>query len=392
MQQFDLAVIGGGLVGSSFVRAVSGLGLRVLVIDRAPAISLYNHNLDNRGLALSYTTKQTLDELQCWVKIATKAYPIETVHVSEQKCFGFTKLESKDYNINALGYVVSASDLAAALLTDLELLPGVTVLRPTVIEDIVFESVSRTWSISVAQQRITAKLIVAADGSNSILHSQQNISIHNVNLQQAALVTNLETIMPSFTIAYERFSRNGVLAILPFGAYRAKCVFTGSELYVSQLLNSSDADFINEIQNLIGYRLGKFKSVADRKMFSVTNSYANPIYGDSLVLLGNAANTLHPVAAQGFNLGVRDAIVFARVLQQAILDGKAINQSDILEKYATLRSNDHIKTRMFTNRLVDVFSDCRRHVRLCRQAGVLAAQFIPSINKKIIKQGLGRWK
>ncbi len=389
MHQFDIAIIGGGLVGSSFARAISGLGLSFVVIDRAPVISLCNQDLDNRGLALSYTTKQVLDELQCWEKISNKAYPIETVHVSEQKHFGFTKLESKNYNINALGYVISASDLGSALLTDLDLLQGITILRPAVIENIVFDSAIRTWSISVAQQRITAKLIVAADGSNSMLHRQQNIAIKNINMQQSALVTNIEITMQSFTIAYERFCSNGVLAILPFGAYRAKCVFTGPDLYIAKLASCSDTDFIATIQNLIGYRLGRFKSIAERKIFPVSHSYADPIYSDSMVLLGNAANTLHPVAAQGFNLGVRDAIIFAKILHEAILKGNAINQDNVLEQYAALRSKDHIKTREFTNRLVDVFADRRVYMQRYRQVGILAAQFIPSLNRKIIKQGLG---
>jgi 2-octaprenyl-6-methoxyphenol hydroxylase len=388
VQQFDLAIIGGGLVGASFARAVSGLGLSIVLIDKAPEQSLYNQSLDNRGLALSYTTKELLDKLQCWEKISKKTYPIETVHVSEQKCFGFTTLESKKYNIAALGYVVSASDLGAALLNGIELLSDITVLRPATIETIVFDQMTSTWCLSVSQQKISAKLIVAADGSNSILHQLQNISIQNVNMQQSALVTNLETIIPNFTTAFERFTSHGVLALLPFGAHRAKCVFTGSNSFVTALAAYSDTEFLSIMQEFMGYRLGKFMSVAERKVFPVSHSYADPIYGDSMVLLGNAANTLHPVAAQGFNLGVRDAITLARVLQQAIATGKAVNQSVVLEQYAALRANDHAKTREFTVRLVDVFADPRPYIRLYRQAGILAAQFIPALNKKIVEQGL----
>lgn len=389
MQQFDLAIIGGGLVGASFARAVSGLGFRIVLIDRAPSESLYNHDLDNRGLALSYTTKQILDELSCWEKISKKTYLIENVHVSEYKHFGFTILESKKYNIDALGYVVSASDLGTALLNGLELLEDITVLRPAIIETIVFDQDARTWGLSIAQQKFSAKLIVAADGSNSILHQIQNISVQNINMQQSALVTNLETTTSIFTTAYERFTNHGVLALLPFGAHRAKCVFTGSASSVTALANCSDAEFLATIQEFIGYRLGKFKTVAERKMFPVRHSYAEAIYGDSMVLLGNAANTLHPVAAQGFNLGIRDAVTFAKVLRRAIFDGKAINQPEILAQYAALRADDHAKTRKFTTRLVDTFADQRRYMRLYRQIGILAAQFIPALNQKIVRQGLG---
>jgi len=389
VQQFDLAIIGGGLVGASFARAVSGLGLSIVLIDRASSESLYNQALDNRGLAVSYTTKHILDELSCWEKISKKTYPIETIHVSEHKHFGFATLESKKYNIDALGYVVSASDLGAALLTDLELLEGITVLRPAIIEAIVFDPTERTWCLSVAQQKFAARLIVAADGSNSILHQVQNIPIQNINMQQSALVTNLETTTPIFTTAYERFTRHGVLALLPFGLHRAKCVFTGSNSCVTTLANCSDPEFLSRVQEFIGYRIGKFKTVAERKMFPVRHSYAESIYGDSMVLLGNAANTLHPVAAQGFNLGVRDAVIFAKVLRHAILDGKAINEPEVLAQYAILRSSDHAKTREFTTRLVDIFADQRLYMRLYRQAGILATQFVPALNKMIVNQGLG---
>lgn len=389
MQQFDLAIIGGGLVGASFARSVSGLGLNVVLIDKAPAESLYHKALDNRGLALSYTTKQILDELLCWESISKKTYPIETVHVSEQHRFGFTTLESKKHNIEALGYVVSASDLGAGLLTGLDLLQDITVLRPATIESLVFDNAEHSWYLTVSQQKLSAKLIVAADGSNSILHQIQNIAIKKFNMQQSALVTNLETTMPNFTIAYERFTSYGVLALLPFGGHRAKCVFTGSDSFVNSLVNCSNSEFLATMQDFIGYRLGKFKNVSERKMFPITHSYAETIYGDSMVLLGNAANTLHPVAAQGFNLGVRDAVTLAKILRRAMLDGNAINQPEILAQYAALRVNDHSKTRGFTTRLVDVFADPRLYMRLYRQAGILAAQFVPALNKMIVERGLG---
>jgi 2-octaprenyl-6-methoxyphenol hydroxylase len=392
VQHFDLAIIGGGLVGASFARAVSRSGLSAVLIDKAPATSLYDKSLDNRGLALSYTTQQILDELSCWERLSKQAYPIEKVHVSEQNSFGFTILDAKKYNLAALGYVVSASDLGAELLTGIELLPNVTVFRPAHLENIVFDKLTQNWSLFVAQQHICAKLIVAADGSNSMLHQLQNIAIKKIDMQQSAVVTNLEITIPNLTTAYERFTGHGVLALLPFGTNRAKCVFTGPDSFVRELTNCSEIDFASIIQGFIGYRLGKFKAVSQRNMFPTSHSYADKIYGDSMVLLGNAANTLHPVAAQGFNLGLRDAVTLAKVLQQAILEDKNINQTAVLAQYAELRCADHAKTRDFTFRLVDVFADPRLHMRLYRRFGILASQLVPALNQKIVKQGLGLCK
>lgn len=389
MQQFDIVVIGGGLVGATFARAVSGLGLSTLVLDHAPIESLYSQNLDNRGLALSYTTKQILQELQCWEKISNKSYIIETVHVSEQQSFGFTKLEAKTYNLDALGYVVSASDLASAIIGDLEDLSDITVLRPVIITSIDFSPTDRNWTVCIGETKITAKLIIAANGCNSMLHKLQNIAIHQIDMQQSAVVTNLTTMHPMPATAYERFNKNGVLAILPFGSYRAKCVFTGADSYIQTLKNCSDVDFLYAIQNIIGYRVGKFISVTERKIFPVQHCYAETIYSECMILLGNAANTLHPIAAQGFNLGVRDAITLSKILHQTILNGHAINDASVLEKYAALRASDHVTTRNFTHKLVDIFSDPRILVRLYRRLGIVSAQLIPAFNKKIVQQGLG---
>lgn len=391
MQCFDIVVIGGGLVGAAFARAISGSGLKTLILDKLPAHVLYSDALDNRGLALSHTTQKILATLNCWSKLVANAYPIENVHVSEKHSFGFTKIAAANYKLDALGYVLSASNLGRALIENLDALDDITVLRPAEITQMLFDEKLQTWSLTLNGQVINAKLLVAADGANSSLRASQNMQMHTIDYQQTAVVTNIAITAKQLTTAYERFTENGVIALLPFGSQNLKCVWTASNSIADQLSTCSDSDFLSALQEEFGFRLGKFNSVSERKAFSICQTHAENLYSNGIVLIGNAANTLHPVAAQGFNLGIRDAIELARVLSRANQDGTSINSVTLLQQYAQLRQDDHSNTRSFTNSLVDTFASDNKLIKIYRRFGILAAHFIKPLNKKIFSRGQGVW-
>lgn len=389
LQHFDIVVIGGGLVGASFARAIAGSGLKTLVIDRLPAHALYSDALDNRGLALSHTTQQALATLNCWDSLSANAYPIETVHISEQHSFGFTKLLATSHKIPALGYVVSASNLGSTLLNGLDDLDHLTVLRPAEIIQLEFDHVTFTWTLTLSDRVITARLLVAADGANSSVRAIQNIPMHTTHYQQTALVTNVGVNAKHLTTAYERFTANGVIALLPFGTQNLKCVWTAPNSIVAQLSAKTDAEFLMTLQEAFGFRLGKFTSISERKTFSICETHAEQPYGQGMVLIGNAANTLHPVAAQGFNLGIRDALDLAKILKRAKRDNLAINSGAVLQQYAQLRAKDHRNTRSFTNSLVNIFARENKLIKFSRRIGIVAAHFITPLNRKIIMRGQG---
>lgn len=391
MQQYDVAIVGGGLVGASFARAIANLGLQVVIIDRAPAQYLYNPSLDNRGLAIAYTTMQMLAQLKVWQHLEAKAFPITDVHVSEQKCFGHTHLTAQQLHIPALGYVISASQLGYALVHGLEELPNLTVLRPGTITNLNYAPTTGEWNIQLTDKSISAKLLVAADGTNSIARKTQGITLNGKEFAQTAIVTNIKVQSKNLSIAFERFTDLGVLALLPFGPQQMKCIWTVDNANLAGLTNLSDEQFVARVQQAIGFRAGKLLSIDARQVFPIQFAYAAKTYGDSLVLIGNAANTLHPVAAQGFNLGIRDAMTLAKVLQQAIQMKVAINSPVTLKKYADLREYDHNKTRNFSNDLVEIFAQTMPGVGLARSVGLVTAQLLPGIKQKIIAQGIGLW-
>lgn len=390
MQHFDVGIIGGGLVGASLARLLSKLQITTLVLDKSPAESLYAANLDNRGLALAATSANILQKnIPIWDQLVKYSFPIKSIHVSEQNSFGFTKIDAAKYNIPALGYVVSASALGTALIRDLEQLPYITVMRPAIIQSVFLNTQQQTWELAVEEQKIQVKLLVAADGSDSFLRSMNNIQVNTRDFQQSAIVTNIKTQLNSKQIAFERFTPEGVLALLPFGDSQMKCVWTIENSKLPMLHECTDQEFLQAVQAAIGYRLGKLFSVSERKIFPIKQIIADQIYASSTVLIGNAANTLHPVAAQGFNLGLRDAVCLAEVLKNAKARELQINDMRILAEYADARKADHSATLKHTCSLVDTFASKNTGTRIIRRLGLIAAQVIPQLNQRITEQGLG---
>lgn len=391
MQQFDILVVGSGLVGAAFVRAIATTNARVLVIDKLPFRAAYQPDLDNRGLAISYTSKKILSELQVWQDLFGLAYPITSVHVSEQNSFGFTKISANQYNLPALGYILSASNLNHCLADDLEKLSNVTVLRPCTIKQTFYDAHLAQWLIDLDTQQIQAKLIIAAEGSNSQFGTKISELIVR-DYQQTAIVTNVFTEQKNISTAYERFIANGVLALLPFGEQRLKCVWTVNNSDLQRINALHDEEFIIQLQNAFGWRCGKFTGISERQTFPLRSTHINQLYGTNLVLLGNAANTLHPVAAQGFNMGLRDAATLARMLQTVNFTEAKINFTLLLQKYASLRSIDHAKTREFTNLLLRIFATDLPLAKFARGCGLVAAHLLPAMNRKFLQQGLGAWQ
>lgn len=391
MPQFDVAVIGGGLVGASFVRAAADVGLKIAVIDCSPAANLYGPELDNRGLAIAFSSAQILQDLNIWSKLQAKAYPIQHVHVSEQNSFGFTKLSADNFKLPACGYVVSASALGLALIADLELLPNITLFRPEHVKTINFAAEPAQWELTLSATKIQAKLLVAADGSNSILRAFNSIPSIIKDYAQTAIVTNVAISKPNVTTAYERFTSTGVLALLPFGSRQMKCIWTVDNVHLPKFMQLSDVEFTQKIQQAIGFRLGKLLHVTERKTFPIMQTYIDQLYCNGCVFLGNAANTLHPVAAQGFNLGLRDAITLADILRAAVNTNFDFSSAAVLQNYATQRHIDHQRTRAFSNSLVEIFAAEQGLIKTSRQIALAATQFLPRIKRKIMQRGLGLW-
>lgn len=387
MQRYDIAIIGGGLVGSALARAIAGSGYSVAIIDKARSQELYAAELDNRGLALTYITQQYLEKLGVWKLLADDAYPIECVHVSQVGSFGFTKL-NKNHNMPVLGYVVSASKLGFALINDLDSLSSLTVLRPETIKSAHFDQKHSFWVLQLLHSTVRASLVIACDGTDSFMRKVSGIGLITKDFRQTAIVTNV-SINGTKKIAYERFCDKGVIAMLPFGQDQIKSVWTADNIDSNQLLQLADEEYLELLQHYMGFRLGVFSKLSKRISYPISMAYIDSICAQNLLFLGNAANTLHPVAAQGFNLGIRDVILLNSILVNA-RSNKSLCYEKIINNYIAKRRLDHVQTRNFCNGLVELFALGQPFATM-RAMGLFAIQFMPTLKNKIMHRGIGAW-
>ncbi len=377
---FDIAIVGGGLVGVSLACALKNQGFKIAIIDKNPIPIKSQNNVDARALALSISSIDCLKMLGMWPKISENASAIQTVHVSKKGYYGVSKINAIDYQLSALGYVVNADDLNTVLNKMVETLADVILFRPDEITSL--EKQEQGWTITLNhQKKLNAKLLVAADGAESIVRKYQGIDINVKDYQQTAIVVNLALKQSHQNIAYERFLANGSIAILPFGQNCVKCVLVVPNEELEMLRTQSDVEFLETIQNQFGYRLGFFAELNKRTFYPLKNIYSETLYDDRLVLIGNAANTLHPVAAQGFNLGLRDAATLAEILVEAKKTNQAFSSMAVLSSYANRRINDHHAIRYFTDSLAEP------HV--FQWLGVVASEWVTPFKRMIAERGLG---
>jgi 2-octaprenyl-6-methoxyphenol hydroxylase len=386
--EYEVVIIGGGLVGAALARSLAQHNIHSLVLDNQTETALYGSELDNRGIALSYSSIQILNSLNLWQKILN-AHAIRTVHISEQGAFGFTKLTAAELNLDVLGYVVSAAELGKALVQNLssEL---ITVMRPIHITAVHYQP-SGCWQLEFSGNKIRAKLLVAADGANSLLRNYAAVAVSTKDYQQTAIVCNIDTSQAT-DIAYERFTAQGVLALLPFGKQQLKCVWTVPNTILAHMQQLEDSEYLAAIQTAFGYRSGKLLKVSARKMFPIHHVALQQLYVPGLVFIGNAANTLHPAAAQGLNLGLRDAQELTTILRHAKNNAIAFNNVQLLQRYSAARQLDHSNTQRFTNSIVEIFASEFTFINQARKFALFAAQFISPIKHRILKQGVGAWQ
>jgi len=379
--EFDIVIIGGGLVGATLANALSQQPLRIGIIDKVPYPLNNDPEGDARALALSETSVRCLTILNVWPRVMERACPIAEIHVSKYQSFGITRLCARDYQLPTFGYVVNAEVLNGALNNCLEAATNIQIFRPDEVVKLI--RLDQGWQLDLRSQKsLTTTLLVAADGGDSYLRKHQGIHAKIIDHHQSAMVVNLELAKPHCNVAYERFTDNGSLAILPLTGNRVKCVWIFPEALVKNFQAMPEAEFLDKLQKHFGKNLGSFIRLGQRLHYPLRTILSETIYGDRLVLIGNAANTLHPVAAQGFNLGLRDAAMLAEIVVSARRRNHDIASVEVLRAYASRRQTDYKMIRQFTHHLVET--------HFLQGFGILACTWVPPFKKRIVARALGR--
>jgi len=384
---YDIVIAGGGMVGASLALALAPLGLRVAMVEPVPRAEDVQPSFDDRSTALSRSTQRMYEAMQLWNDIAAAATPVTHIHVSDKGRFGFSHIDAEEQQVEALGYVVINRVLGDVLQKALDNTPGLDVLCPARIigtrlgPDNAVVTVEHTGGET---EELTSRLLVAADGAKSSVREMVGISAKHVEYGQNAIVGNLLPEKSLANCAYERFTQNGPLALLPINDGRAGFVWTVPDNHSDRILALDDQTFLGELQEAFGNRLGTFAQVGRRAAYPLVLSKAMRLTATRAVLVGNAAHGLHPVAAQGFNLGLRDVAALCDCIADFDLD-----DPELLERYAAWRKSDQSKLVGFTDGLVKLFGHSGRPMRVLRDLGMLGFDLVPGVRSMFAKHAMG---
>lgn len=389
-QHYDVLIIGGGLAGGCLALALQDTGLQIAVVEATTEQQRCGARTGNRALALAYGTTKMLDALCCWQAIKHKATPIEQIHISDQGHFAKTRLSAKRQCVEALGYVVTARDIEQAVSKQMQK-TKVTLICPGRLQGLIVDDTAVHASLKVANQsiNITAKLIVGADGGDSSVRRLLGIQQSSQDYQQKAIVATIKPTLGHNNVAYERFTSTGPLALLPTHDNCCLLIWTRSTEQAEQLMAGGDACFIEALQQCFGYRMGELTLQSPRFVLPLSLIRAEQMVSGRGVIVGNAAHQLHPVAGQGFNLGLRDVVQLAEMLIQQFQDKGDVGAPNFLNRYAAARKHDHDRMVNFTDSIVRIFSNKWLPIVASRGLGLLMLDHIGSAKSYLVRQAMG---
>ena len=376
------------MIGSSLALALAPLGLRVAIVEVVPRAASSQPSFDDRSTALSRSTQRMFEAMGLWEDILSAATPITHIHVSDRGRFGFAHIEAQEQGVEALGYVVINRILGGVLQRSLDAVSNLNIVCPARIVSAKLGPAEAVVTVDQdgAQRDLTCGLLVAADGTNSSVRSMIGITADQVSYKQRAVIGNLLPELPMQNRAYERFTEHGPLAILPVAEGRAGFVWNVQERDADRVLSLSDEDFLAELQQAFGNRLGTFSRVGKRASYALSLSKALRLTAQRAVLVGNSAHGLHPAAAQGFNLGLRDVAALCDCIADRRDD---VGDAELLSRYAKWRRSDQKKLVHFTNGLVHLFGHSAGPVKSLRNLGMLGFDLIPGVRKTFAKHTMG---
>lgn len=384
---YDLIIVGGGLAGNSLALALKDTALKIAIIEAKTIEQLKQSPAGDRALALAAGTVNALKQLNSWQGISHCATAIKQIHVSDKGHFAKARLSAQANHVEALGYVIAAKDIEGHLL-DLIQASNIEVLSPAQVLNLTNTENSITVNLKQAdsEKQLTAKLVVGADGGLSTVRELLSIKQISHDYGQTALVTTVKTALPNNNVAFERFTSSGPLALLPICKNHSAVVWTRRTKEAEVLLNSSETEFTAQLQQCFGYKLGRLTLTAPRRAFPLVLIRAEKMLSGRAVIIGNAAHQLHPVAGQGFNLGLRDVLCLADYIKQNITD---CGDAELLNRYAKTRQKDQDLTIQFTDNVVRLFSNEWLALAAVRSLGLLALDHLPMAKNFLARHAMG---
>lgn len=399
MTECDVLIVGGGMVGASLACALARLPLRVMVIDGTPLRSPAQPSYDDRSIALAYGSSRIFSAMGLWESMVLRAAPIRRIHISDRGRFGVARLDAAEQRVDALGYVLETRVLGRVLQERIGAATNVEFLCPAQLTALEVGQTAATARIHTehGERCVRAALVVGADGAGSSVRQQLGIAVRRWDYGQTAIIANISTEKSHDHVAYERFTDTGPLALLPLHpadgepatSGRCSLVWTARDAQVDALMALDEAGFLRALQDRFGYRLGRMIRAGERHAYPLALVRARTHVHARVALIGNAAHTLHPVAGQGFNLGIRDVAVLAELLADAARQGSDVGAAALLQRYAHWRRRDHSAMIAFTDGLARLFSNPLMPVAVARDLGLLAVDLLPPLRQFLARRTMG---
>lgn len=388
MSRVQLAIIGGGLVGASLALALQEgarqRGWRIVLIEPFAPGNSYQPSYDARSSALSYGTRQIYERLGLWPALSARAEPIRQIHVSDRGRFGATRLSAESEGVPALGYVVENAWLGQCLWQALD---AEVVEWRCPAEVTALQALGDGYRLTLNDgSQLDCDLAVLADGGRSGLREQLGIAVKTTPYGQSALIANISTAEAHQGQAFERFTDEGPMALLPLSENRSALVWTRQGGDAQRLAALPEREFLAELQQVFGYRLGALTQVGARHLYPLSLVEASEQVRPHLVVLGNAAHSLHPIAGQGYNLSLRDTLALA----EALLDSPATpGDFTVLQDYLQRQRLDQQLTVGFSDQVTRLFSTAQPLLVAGRNLGLLGLDLLPPAKHWFARQAMG---
>jgi len=380
-------IVGGGLVGSLLANALLSIPVRVVLVEARDVDTLEQPSFDARSTALANGTVRIFERLGLWQDVAPAAEPIEHIHIGQQGRFGAARIHAADEGVAALGYTAENRILGSALWAPLRRAGMFECLSPARCTgfEVGNDRVTAVVEQSDTQRAVRARLLVAADGARSSVRQAMGIGASAARYDQCAVIVNCVTERPHAGWAFERFTPQGPLALLPLSERRSAVIWSLEQARASEILELADADFVAALQRAFGFRLGRIERAGARSSHPLFRVRSDAVTGARSALLGNAAVSMHPVAGQSFNLAVRDVASLAELIAGADDPGSP----ELLQEYRRWRHSDQQKVSLFTHGLVSAMGIDLPGFRAMRDIGLVAFDLLPGAKRALARHTMG---
>lgn len=387
MNNYDILIVGSGMAGASLAVALKPLGYSIGLIDAYCFGEPRQPSYDDRSIALSYGSSRIYQGMGLWDALQHSVTPIKNIHVSDKGHLGATRLDAEQEGLSALGYLVESRVLGQHLHEQLQN-SEIKLIAPARMTGVQSggDALSVVLNQHGGEKQLGCKLLVAADGSNSQVRELMGIGVERIPYEQTAVVANITPEMPHQNQAFERFTADGPIALLPLSENRCSLVWTHHPDEVDSTMDLDETGFLDKLQNAFGYRLGAFVKAGKRSAFPLSLHKSKELTATRTVFIGNAAQTLHPVAGQGLNLGLRDIAELVELLADRDFPP---GSHEMLHAYATHRQADRNTVIKYTDSLVKIFSNDLDMLGHFRAAGLMLVDRLPPLRHLLARQSMG---